>query len=660
MGNEFRVNTLTDGWQRSPDITAFADGSYLIVWDSYFQGNNFTSYYVAGQRYDANGAAVGGQFQIDGFQNVALRNARVTTLSDGGYAVTFTYSTPTVLDPTSVVMRVFNADGTSRVALTQVDLIPNYESRDPEVVSLSNGGFIVFYTADFNNNGTNFEEIYGQIYNAAGAAVGVGFLVNTNVQQYNQLIPEAVTLANGNVMVVWHSEGSLPTGGALNSNEIRGTLFSSTGAVLRSDFSIADAFGVVGDSARDFSIGALRDGGFVVTCYEVVLGTGGAQTRFNIVMQLFNTAGDPVSPRYTVVSETSIPENSAITQLETGEILVTWDVPVNPLSTYSEDVRGRLYDTNGNPLGDAFDIAQDRFDTQEKPRIVVLAGGGFVVTYESESIDPSDDGIAARVFGRATTGNDIAYVDVSGYISGLAGDDLLYGNAQSNTLYGDAGNDALVGGLGADRLYGGADIDVLLMDDYANPNAGGGSDFGYGGGGNDLLWGYAGNDILYGGTDNDTLVGNDFNAGPTGFDQMFGDGGDDNLYLGLNGTAYLDGGTGNDTLFGYTGSDTLRGGLGNDYMYGNLGADFFQFYRTDLASGNTDIVYFVDAGDRLQFSASLNGSLFFQDLASLEYAPGLFTTGVYITAFLGGGLTSTITVYGTTVASLTPLVEYTL
>ena len=109
-----------------------------------------------------------------------------------------------------------------------------------------------------------------------------------------------------------------------------------------------------------------------------------------------------------------------------------------------------------------------------------------------------------------------------------------------------------------------------------------------------------------------------------------------------------------------TGPDILRGGTGNDYLYGNAGADFFQFYRTDFANGDRDIVYFLDVADKLKFSADLNGSLFFQILASLEYAPGQFTTGVYITAFLGGGQTAVITVYGTTVAALTPMVEYTL
>jgi Ca2+-binding RTX toxin-like protein len=247
-------------------------------------------------------------------------------------------------------------------------------------------------------------------------------------------------------------------------------------------------------------------------------------------------------------------------------------------------------------------------------------------------------------------------------LRGHGGADGMYGGDGADTLYGDAGNDSLVGGLGGDTLYGGADIDVLLMDDYANPNAGGGADFGYGEAGNDLIWGYAGNDILYGGADNDTLVGNDFTAGPTGFDQMFGDGGNDNLYLGLSGTAYLDGGAGNDSLFGYTGSDTLRGGLGNDYLYGNAGADFFQFYAADFIAGNADIVYFMDAGDRLKFSASMNGSLFFQDLTGLVYdaGTGATTTGVYITAFIAGGGSAAITVYGMTVASLTPLVDYTL
>jgi hypothetical protein len=72
-----------------------------------------------------------------------------------------------------------------------------------------------------------------------------------------------------------------------------------------------------------------------------------------------------------------------------------------------------------------------------------------------------------------------------------------------------------------------------------------------------------------------------------------------------------------------------------------------------------DIVYFIDAVDRLRFSASLNGDLSLLN-TSLEYSPGLFVNSVYITVALGGGQTSALAVYGATVASLTPLIEYTL
>lgn len=248
-------------------------------------------------------------------------------------------------------------------------------------------------------------------------------------------------------------------------------------------------------------------------------------------------------------------------------------------------------------------------------------------------------------------------------ITGSSHADSVFGGAGADNLSGGGGNDALIGGVGDDIIAGGADNDTLFMDDYTRTASTNGADVGSGDGGDDLLWGFGGNDRLFGGDGNDTLVGNDFFAGETGIDALYGDAGNDRLYLAYGGIAYLNGGEGNDTLYGWTGTDTLRGGTGSDYLYGDGGADFLQFYREDMAAGDKDIVYFVNGGDHLQFSASLNGSLYFQDLAALKYDPSnaaLTTTGVYITVFLGGGVTSIITVYGTTVAALTSFVEFTL
>ncbi len=651
MGNEFRVNTGTALWQSDPDITRFADGSFLIVWDSIVSSDTLDGYYVAGQRYDANGNPVGPEFLIDFVNDGNSRAARVTTLSDGGFAVTFTYSTPLVLDPTNIYVRVFNADGTPRTDAARVDTVPVFESRDPDIVALANGAFMVVFTAETVNNGTKFEEIYGRIYDANGIAAGTDFLINTAFGQYDQIKPETVQLADGNVIVVWHSEGSLPRPGALPSNEIRGTLFSSTGAVLRGDFSIADAFGTVGDGARDFTVGALLNGGFAVTYYDVTLGTNQQRTTFDIKVQLFDATGNATGPAFRALqTPDGIPDHSSVTQLETGEILVVWDVPAGTsFTTYLEDVRGRIFDVNGNALTGEFQIAENLLDDQNFPRIVALSGGGFVVTWQSENIDAQDEGIAARIFGRGTAGNDNATVDVSGTFYGLAGDDSIRGNALANVLNGGDGTDSLWGGAAADRLDGGAGTDYARYDEanwgnivirldtpglntgaaagdtyagiegiiggvgselisgnaFANLLYGGaGADRIYGQGGNDIVNGGAGSDFLWGGAGADRFVGGD----DAGIDYArYDDANWGNLTLRLDNAALNIGAVAvGDRYFGIEG---LVGGLGNDRLVGNGGANgLFGGGGNDLidgASGN-DMLSGGAGADWFRFSMALN------------------------------------------------------
>ncbi|WP_275546138.1 retention module-containing protein [Pseudomonas sp. Marseille-Q0931] len=101
---------------------------------------------------------------------------------------------------------------------------------------------------------------------------------------------------------------------------------------------------------------------------------------------------------------------------------------------------------------------------------------------------------------RATNGNDmIGGNDVGNTLSGLRGNDVIYGGAGSDTLSGGDGNDHLLGGDGDDALYGDSGNDVL--------NGGAGNDRLEGGAGNDILLGGLGDDILIGGPGNDILIG---------------------------------------------------------------------------------------------------------------------------------------------------------
>ncbi len=251
--------------------------------------------------------------------------------------------------------------------------------------------------------------------------------------------------------------------------------------------------------------------------------------------------------------------------------------------------------------------------------------------------------------------------DLGNVITGNFGVDGLFGGDGGDTLFGGIGNDALAAGAGDDTANGGANDDTLLMDDYTNPGATIGDDIGNGDAGNDLLWGYGGNDQLFGGADNDSLVGNDFASNVAGTDTMYGGAGNDQFFVGLGGSAFMDGGADTDTFFGGALADTMRGGLGNDFMFGSTGADVFQFFLADFSAGNSDIVYFVDAADKLRFSAGMSGQVsFFDTVLQFDADPAHTVASVLLTVSLGGGQTAQIAVYGTTTAALTGQVEYTL
>ena len=244
----------------------------------------------------------------------------------------------------------------------------------------------------------------------------------------------------------------------------------------------------------------------------------------------------------------------------------------------------------GNSLGNISGVAGN-------DRIFGLAGDD----------DITGDGVTILASGRG--GNDVIY--------GGDGNDHIDGDA-SSTLYGVGGNDVIYGGAGSDDVHG--DADTLAA------GARGGNDRIYvlggeaGGecffdmidaiGGNDLLDGSQATDrvLLYGEADDANLGGNSVG----GNDILKGGAADDFLYgEGLQiydatrcGNDQLWGNGGDDTIFGdgdgslhdtaSGGRDTLRGGAGNDELYGDGRA------LEDFAKGGNDRLV-GGAGDDLMW-----------------------------------------------------------
>ncbi len=494
MGREFRVNSYQTQFQQRPDVTTFRDGSFLIIWDTFYNLDDpdYSATSVVGQRYNANGQRVGGEFIIDSLNGTSASTARVTTLSNGGFAVAWEFTNEGAIlgFQTDIYTRVYNADGTPRTGTIRVDTVASFAAVVPEIFATANGGFKVVFGVDRSTG--LFEQVYSQQFSASGAKVGVNTLVNTNEGEFSQILARSATLTNGSTISIWNSEGSFPTSGTLDSNELRGTLTNSAGSVVRGDFSLTQNIGTVGgNNGGGYDVAALSNGGFVTSRFEYAfeyLDDFDADGQF-ILLQFFNSSGRATGVTIPARSSEQIMGQTRVTQLNTGEIVLVWTE--DPRTEIGDDLYGRVFSSTGRALSGKFNIGVDfsQYDEQTDPEIKALAGGGFVVTYTSESIDNDDEGIAARIYGRGTAGSDRLSVDVTGHMNGLSGNDTLFGSGRGNMLKGGDGYDLIFGGAGNDTIIGGSYADGLN-----------------GGAGNDTLYGSLGNDALTGGAGADRFV----------------------------------------------------------------------------------------------------------------------------------------------------------
>jgi Ca2+-binding RTX toxin-like protein len=174
---------------------------------------------------------------------------------------------------------------------------------------------------------------------------------------------------------------------------------------------------------------------------------------------------------------------------------------------------------------------------------------------------------------------------LGGIVSGLNGNDWLYGSSLAETLLGGSGNDVMEGGGGIDTYDGGDGIDVLsyrnaasgIIFDMRTPSNNRGDAQG------DTI---ANVENLWGSRFNDTIV---------------------STLTADNGQVY--GFEGNDVLVGGTGSEYYYGGEGQDIITGGAGIDnffFLQFqnnvnvYGTpEPAEGGDTITDFASASDRI-------------------------------------------------------------
>jgi T1SS-143 domain-containing protein len=258
-GLEFRINTETANYQLYSSVAALSDGGFVVTWSSLAQdGSGFGIY---GQRYNAAGAAFGGEFHVSTATAGDQAYASVAALSDGGFVVTWS-SDAQDGSGFGIYGQRYNAAGAAVGAEFHISTTTANHQAYSSVAALSDGGFVVTWSS-LGQDGDGWG-VYGQRYNAAGAAVGGEFHISTATAN-DQFLPSVTSLADGGFVVSWNSIGQDGDGYG-----VYGQRFDVAGNAVGSEFRISQStsgYQLNDPEVGGFTLDQLGNGNLVAVWY---------------------------------------------------------------------------------------------------------------------------------------------------------------------------------------------------------------------------------------------------------------------------------------------------------------------------------------------------------------------------------------------------------
>lgn len=168
VGGEFQVNTYTANNQYFPVTTALADGGFVVAWGSF--GRDGDQMGIFAQRYAADGSTVGGEFQVNTYTTNAQTGPSVASLDDGGFVIVW-QSLGQLGSGYDIFAQRYAADGSAVGSEFQVNSYISDAQDAPWITSLSDGGFMITW----ESTGQDGEQrgIFAQRYEADGTPVEI-------------------------------------------------------------------------------------------------------------------------------------------------------------------------------------------------------------------------------------------------------------------------------------------------------------------------------------------------------------------------------------------------------------------------------------------------------------------------------------------------------
>ncbi len=399
IGEELQIHTERGGDQTHADLAMAADGTAVVVWAGV--GNDDASG-VWMRRMAADGSFLGSQIRVnetvDGIQAYPS-----VGIDDEGNTVVAWSSRHQDGDGWGIFSRRFNGDGAAVGGEFQVNETTEGSQHQPAVAMARSGAFSILWSS-LGQDGDSWG-VYGQQYDVNGLPRGGEFAVNETTEGHQRDV-DAVMAASGGLFVAWN-DGQADG----NGWEVEGRTFAADGVPLSSAIKLSDPNVLSSPGNQwNPSVGLAADGQAVVVYDGILSGNqlGVQAQRFsveigpveNVAPRLLNiakvtsTVGESIAVTVTAVDDNFgdeltfsldpelSPPDAVIEKTSDRTAVIRWTPAADDRLT---DVNFRVFVDDEAGAGDA---AQFQVTVRNLPPTVDLNGAAAGVNREVE-FDPA-------------------------------------------------------------------------------------------------------------------------------------------------------------------------------------------------------------------------------------------------------------------------------
>ncbi len=326
IGAELQVNTYTSGVQTLPSVTVDSAGGFVVVWSD--EGRDGDDLGIFGQRLEAAGGPLGGDFQAHTVTAASQHLSSVAVQPDGAFVVVWEDASSQDGSPFSIFGRRFDSGGTAAGDELQINTFTGGIQTSPVAAVEAGGDFVVTWT-DLSGLDGDSAGVRAQRFDSLGLTIGGEFQVNSHTTGF-QGYPSIAAHPVGGFVVAW-TDGSGQDGDAAG---IRAQRFDGGGAAIGGELQVNSYT----SGNQNFPAVASGPDGFVVVWTEY---SGQDGDYSGIFSQQFRTNGSRAGGELQVNTDaTARQRHPAVAVAPNGDFLVVWE---NDGGSGGGDVCGRIF-----------------------------------------------------------------------------------------------------------------------------------------------------------------------------------------------------------------------------------------------------------------------------------------------------------------------------